>query len=88
MFEAGDDTYFFFFLRFPFGSVVSLLADDDTLALHAGKGSFSNGSPNLIVGNVPSGSQRAPLPHLSSPGWRRSRHEEARLIGDELCIYF
>lgn len=56
------------FLRFSFGGVVSLLADDDTLVLHTGRGSFSNGSPNLIVRNVPSGSQRTLLPHLSSLG--------------------
>lgn len=56
------------FLRFSFGGVVSLLADDDTLVSHTGRGSFSNGSPNLIVRNVPSGSQRTLLPHLSSLG--------------------
>lgn len=57
-----------YFLRFSFGGVISLPADDDTLVSLTGKGSFSNGSPNLIVGNVPSGSQRASLPHLSSLG--------------------
>lgn len=57
-----------YFLRFSFWGVISLLADDDTLVSLTGKGSFSNGSPNLIVGNVPSGSQRASLPHLSSLG--------------------
>lgn len=56
------------FLRFSLGGVVSLLADDDTLVLHTGRGSFSNGSPNLIVRNVPSGSQRTLLPHLSFLG--------------------
>lgn len=50
------------------GGITSLWADDDTLVSHTGKGSFSNGSPNLIVGNVPSGSPRASLPHLSSLG--------------------
>lgn len=57
-----------YFLSFSFAGIISLLADNDTLELHTGKGSFSNGSPNLIVGNVPSGSQRALLSHLSSPG--------------------
>lgn len=65
--------YFFLYFwgEFHLWGVLSLRADDDTLVSHTGRGSFSNRSPNLIVRNVPSGSQRTWLPHLSSVGKHR-----------------
>ena len=37
--------YYFFFGRFSFGGITSLLADDDTWVSHTGKGSFSQRKP-------------------------------------------